>query len=55
MVLRRFKTTTIFDFDSETGRSKIVSHYTTQIGEGVKMVKKQDKPLVSETAEQVEM
>lgn len=55
MVLRRFKTITIFDFDSETGRSKIVQHYTTPLGDGVKIVKKKETPLVSQTAEEVEM
>ena len=54
-MLRRFKTTTIFDFDSETGRSKIVQHYTTPLGVGVKMVKKPDKVATSESMEEMEL
>ena len=58
MVLRRFKTTTIFEMDSETGRSRIMQHYTQQMGEGVKLSKpKKAKPkeveLKSEAVEEV--
>jgi hypothetical protein len=53
-MLRRFKTVTIFDIEVESGKSKIVSHYTTQIGEGVKIVKKKDKVATSEKIEEEE-
>jgi hypothetical protein len=61
-MLRRFKTVTIFDFDPETGRSKIVSHYTTQLGEDVKIhnfkkvkpVKEEPKTATSDFSESVE-
>lgn len=45
MTLRRFKTITIFDVDVESGKSKIVQHYTTQLGDNTKLVyKKPVKP-----------
>lgn len=43
MPLSRFKTTTIFEVDIESGKSRILQHYTTQIGEGVKLAKPKKK------------
>ena len=40
MTLARFKTITLFDVDMETGKSRIVQHYTTRLGDNTKLVYK---------------